>query len=174
MFQARPPRTPDLLLLFAVAMAACAPPPVTSSSGAGEGGGAGAGGSAGKKDGGLPPVIVPSADGGAADKPACQPATCVVAGGKYCGKIGDGCGGTLECGDCPMGDTCGGGGTAQVCGRPPDPNCKPITCQQVGGRLCGRVGNGCGGSLECGDCPGGTKCGTAMANVCGGRTASSP
>jgi hypothetical protein len=90
------------------------------------------------------------------DSGPCQRLTCTPTGGKYCGKIGDGCGGTMECGaDCPMGLTCGGGGVKNLCGAPRDPNCKPISCEQLGGRLCGRVGDGCGGSLECGGCPGG-------------------
>lgn len=43
----------------------------------------------------------------------CVPRTCVA--GLHCGDIDDGCGGTSSCGDCTTG-TCGGGGTAGVCG----------------------------------------------------------
>ena len=47
----------------------------------------------------------------------------------YCGTIGDGCGGTLPCGDCPAGSTCGGAGVANTCAPT---NCTPGTCN--GGR----------------------------------------
>lgn len=43
----------------------------------------------------------------------CVPRACVA--GLSCGEIDDGCGGTVTCGDCTTG-TCGGGGTAGVCG----------------------------------------------------------
>jgi hypothetical protein len=46
---------------------------------------------------------------------SCTPTTC-AAQGKNCGSISDGCGGTLSCGTCTSPQTCGGGGTANVCG----------------------------------------------------------
>jgi len=47
---------------------------------------------------------------------ACTPTTC-GAQGKNCGSIPDGCGGSLPCGSCSIvPQTCGGGGTANVCG----------------------------------------------------------
>jgi hypothetical protein len=46
---------------------------------------------------------------------ACVPTTC-TAQGKNCGAISDGCGGTLECGNCTPPNTCGGSGTPNVCG----------------------------------------------------------
>ncbi len=97
-----------------------------------------------------------------------MPLTCTSGTTRYCGTIGDGCGGTLTCGDCPGGATCGGGGVPGVC---PAPNCTPITCTPMGGgQYCGRIGNGCGGVLECPTtCPGGMACGTgAQAGVCPG------
>src|SRR5712692_5258286 len=36
--------------------------------------------------------------------------------GANCGSISDGCGHTLQCGTCTAPQTCGGGGTANVCG----------------------------------------------------------
>jgi endoglucanase len=48
---------------------------------------------------------------------ACVPTTC-AAGGKTCGSISDGCGGTLQCGSCAAPQTCGGAGVANVCGAP--------------------------------------------------------
>jgi hypothetical protein len=88
----------------------------------------------------------------------CVPLTCNFMGGQYCGTIGDGCGGTLTCGTCANGGACGGGGLAGVCGGPP--GCKPVTCNPAtGGQYCGRIGDGCGGALDCGTCPGGMACG---------------
>ena len=53
----------------------------------------------------------------------CSPTTC-DAQGKNCGTISNGCGGQLMCGACTVdGETCGGAGTANVCGV-----CKPKTC----------------------------------------------
>jgi hypothetical protein len=46
---------------------------------------------------------------------SCTPTTC-AAQGKNCGTIADGCGGTLACGICSSPQTCGGGGTVNVCG----------------------------------------------------------
>jgi hypothetical protein len=98
--------------------------------------------------------------------PACRPTTCAAAGAE-CGSLGDGCGGTLQCGTCPQGETCGGGGTANVCGTPPPPACQPTTCAAAGAE-CGLLGDGCGGTLQCGTCPQGETCGGGgTANVCG-------
>jgi hypothetical protein len=122
------------------------------------------------------PVDAPAFDGGFTLPPAdatvdgdvamCVPGTCDRSGGRYCGTIGDGCGGILECGGCPMGQMCGAAGTANVC-APADPNCVPKTCDQVGGKYCGLVGDGCGKPLDCGDCPAGETCSAVTPNVCG-------
>src|SRR5216117_2166251 len=45
----------------------------------------------------------------------CTPTTCAAVGAN-CGMIADGCGGTLDCGTCTLPQTCGGGGTPNVCG----------------------------------------------------------
>jgi hypothetical protein len=37
--------------------------------------------------------------------------------GKFCGMIGDNCGGQLDCGGCSGNDTCGGAGIPRVCGN---------------------------------------------------------
>ena len=97
----------------------------------------------------------------------CVPLVCSSASVRYCGTVGDGCGGTLACGTCPAGSTCGGGGVPGVCAAT---NCTPISCTPTGGgQYCGRIGNGCGGVQECPACPGGTACGTgAQAGVCPG------
>ena len=57
---------------------------------------------------------------------------------------------------CPAPQTCGGG----VC------LCTPTTCNALG-RNCGIVGDGCGGLLNCGACPGGQTCGAVNPGVCG-------
>jgi hypothetical protein len=75
--------------------------------------------------------------------------------------MGDGCGGTLECGTCPQGETCGGRGIPNVCAVPP---CQPTTCEAADAE-CGAVPDGCGGTLQCGLCPDPEICGTT--NVCG-------
>jgi hypothetical protein len=46
---------------------------------------------------------------------ACTPRTCAQAGAN-CGLIADGCGGTVDCGLCAVGEECGFGGLANVCG----------------------------------------------------------
>jgi Carboxypeptidase regulatory-like domain len=51
---------------------------------------------------------------------ACVPTTC-AAHAWNCGTAPDGCGGTLICGTCPSGLTCGGDGIPNRCERPPDP-----------------------------------------------------
>jgi hypothetical protein len=101
--------------------------------------------------------------------PNCKKLTCDQPTGRFCGKIGDNCGGSVDCGDtCPIaGQTCGGGGTAGVCGTPVAACTKPLTCDQPTGRYCGMIGNGCGATLDCGACPAGFECGTgAQANIC--------
>jgi hypothetical protein len=45
----------------------------------------------------------------------CTPATCASLGFN-CGQAGNGCGGVLDCGTCPMGQSCGGTGVPNVCG----------------------------------------------------------
>lgn len=93
----------------------------------------------------------------------CTPRTCAQLG-FVCGQVGDGCGGTLNCGTCPIGSTCGGGGVPGVCYAN---TCTPLTCAGQGFN-CGQVSDGCGGALNCGTCPTGTTCGGGgTANVCG-------
>jgi len=60
--------------------------------------------------------------------PNCKPFTCEdpESKGRYCGDIGDGCGGLLKCGDCPEGKACGGDGTPGVC--PGAVRCERLQC----------------------------------------------
>ncbi len=58
--------------------------------------------------------------GDAAGEDASNPDACVVtvtcaSEGANCGLLDDGCGGELDCGTCPGGQTCGGGGTPNRC-----------------------------------------------------------
>lgn len=79
--------------------------------------GCGGGASGATPDGGWgdarrdgPKGPLPGADAG-----GCGLRTCLSVGAN-CGPIGDGCGGTLDCGSCTAPDACGGGGTPNVCG----------------------------------------------------------
>jgi hypothetical protein len=93
----------------------------------------------------------------------CTPKPCPS--GVTCGSVGDGCGNILNCGTCPTGQICGGGGKPGVCWQPP---CTPKTCAQQGFN-CGQASDGCGNIIQCGTCTGTCICGGGgMANVCGG------
>jgi hypothetical protein len=90
--------------------------------------------------------------------PTCTPLTCADFPGK-CGVQGDGCGGkTANCGSCPAGQSCGGGGVPSVCGAPSGGSCTPKSCAQQG-ITCGPAGNGCGALLQCGPCVAPATCG---------------
>jgi len=117
-----------------------------ASTGSGGGTGAASGGTTGATGGG------------------CGLRTCQSAGAN-CGPIGDGCGGTVQCGSCTLPETCGGGGKASVCGG--DAGCVPRTCKGEGVD-CGPLADGCGGLLECGGCDAGSCGGGGKAGVCGG------
>jgi hypothetical protein len=90
----------------------------------------------------------------------CTPKSCADQG-IQCGQAGDGCGNIINCPNCPMGQTCGGGGTPSVCGAS---TCTPTTCPAG---TCGKMGDGCGGTLDCGNCATGTCGGGGTANMCG-------
>src|SRR5690606_39051818 len=86
--------------------------------------------------------------------------------GKSCGEVGDGCGGTWNCGSCTGGESCGGGGVPFQCGKPH--SCQPKTCAELGFN-CGKATDGCGGIIDCGpiDCGPGMVCGGDGPNRCG-------
>jgi hypothetical protein len=97
------------------------------------------------------------------DVPTCSPKTCAQLG-YSCGAQGDGCGGVVNCGSCPTGQSCGGGGAPGVCGG----GCAPRSCAQQS-FSCGLQGDGCGNVLDCGTCPTGQSCGGGgTPGVCGG------
>jgi hypothetical protein len=96
---------------------------------------------------------------------ACVAKTCPELG-VNCGPTGDGCGGLLQCGGCPDGQTCGGGGIPSVCGAA---TCKPKSCADQGIQ-CGPAGDGCGRPILCGSCPGNEICGGGgQPGVCGNQ-----
>jgi hypothetical protein len=98
--------------------------------------------------------------------PSCVSTTC-AAQGFTCGPADDGCGNLLQCGTCPAGETCGGGGMSSVCGAP---SCTPRSCAAQGIQ-CGPAGDGCGNALSCGTCPAGETCGAGgKPGVCGSGT----
>jgi len=103
--------------------------------------------------------------------PGCVPKTCNGPNGvQYCGMIGDGCGGALNC-SCTGGLTCGGGGVPGVCGAMTcPPPLQTIKCNPAGGgQYCGTIGNGCGGVVTCPTtCPMGAAC--PANGVCPGST----
>jgi hypothetical protein len=80
-----------------------------------------------------------------------------------CGTISNGCSGTLSCGTCTAPQTCGGGGTPNVCGS----TCTPITTCPAPDN-CGTISNGCSGTLNCGTCTAPQTCGGGgTPNECG-------
>jgi hypothetical protein len=60
-------------------------------------------------------MVDPNSGAARQSSSTCTPTTC-AAQGKNCGTVSNGCGGTLSCGTCASGQTCGGGGAANVCG----------------------------------------------------------
>lgn len=93
----------------------------------------------------------------------CTPVSCQQQG-KNCGAADDGCGVVLQCGACTAPQTCGGAGTANVCGDVP---CQGRSCADANAQ-CGMVSDGCGNMLACGDCAAPLSCGGAgTANECG-------
>ncbi len=94
--------------------------------------------------------------------PLCTPTTC-QAEGIECGPAGDGCGNLLDCGTCPAGEYCGGGGPGK-CGMMD--TCMPSTCSAQGIQ-CGQAGDGCGNVINCGNCPTGEVCGLGGPGKCG-------
>ncbi len=95
----------------------------------------------------------------------CTPKTCAAYPAGTCGAQSDGCGGaTANCGTCPNGQTCGGGGVQNQCGGP---TCTAKTCASQNAE-CGVVPDGCGNTVVCPDCTGGKVCGGGgVANKCG-------
>jgi hypothetical protein len=96
------------------------------------------------------------------DASVCAPWTCTQQG-YDCGANEDRCGGVVQCGNCPTGSFCGGGGYS-VCGTGSDAGdggsttCMPKACAQLGVN-CGPTGDGCGNVVYCGTCTPPETCG---------------
>ncbi len=119
------------------------------------GGGSGGGGATGGGSGGGGGATGGGSGGGGGSDGGCGLVTCASANAN-CGPLGDGCGGTLDCGSCNAPQTCGGGGVPSQCGG--NNGCTARTCASIGAN-CGPEGDGCGGLLNCGVCPSGQTCG---------------
>ena len=94
------------------------------------------------------------------DPTTCKPGTCSNGTAfNYCGTVGDGCGGSLNCPtDCGAGQVCD---TAKSLCKGDPAVCVPITCTaENGGRYCGgAIGDNCGGAITCdAACPTGFAC----------------
>lgn len=97
--------------------------------------------------------------------------------GKECGLEGDGCGGTHSCGLCAAEEACGAVAPFQCDTLPvtSDTQCPALieSCTEVGAE-CGAIGNGCGGTLDCGDCGSGEACGIIAPQLCDPLPACAP
>ena len=94
----------------------------------------------------------------ATDAGACTPSvTCDPPNGRYCGTIGNGCFGMIDCGSCAADEVCdsnvcvGGASCVRARLRRPRP-----------GNYCGTVGNGCGRAMDCGACDSSLVCATGV------------
>ena len=109
----------------------------------------------------------------------CTPTDCNTLG-YDCGYAGDGCGHSLQCGNCTSPQYCGGGGFNKCGGNNgmmPDGGglCTPTSCAVLG-YTCGFAADGCGNTLMCGSgsCPSPQFCGGGGFNKCGGNTGLAP
>ena len=93
----------------------------------------------------------PKADAGT--DASCVAKTCAQAQAS-CGSAPDGCGGKIECGTCPDGQTCGGGGTNK-CGTG---QCVAKSCTELQAE-CGLASDGCSVVMDCGQCTAPEVCG---------------
>jgi hypothetical protein len=142
-----------LLSLIVLAGAACAG--IKQQGGAGGGGGAAGGG--GNSNANIDGGRRMDGSGVLPDTSACTKVACVLASGRYCGVIGDGCTSTQDCGACPGDGICEKG----VCVS--GASCTPATCPTTGDiHYCGSVGDGCGRALDCGTCAGGQICNSGI------------
>jgi hypothetical protein len=116
----------------------------------------------------------------------------VCPGTMNCSVVADGCGGLVNCApdggtSCPPGETCGGGGSPNVCGAKnvlPDGGiidgglnvCTPVPQASACGSLnCGLASDGCGGTYNCGTCTAPQTCGGGgTPSVCGGNSGCVP
>lgn len=122
-----------------------------------------AGGAAPDLSSSIADAVVLTLSSDAIVAPTCSPkiTSCTPPeGGQYCGDIGDGCGSSIACADCPAGMTCGGGGVPGLCGG--GAGCPKYTCTPPGGQYCDSISDGCGGSIACPACGAGFTCQSRM------------
>jgi hypothetical protein len=139
--------------------------------------------------GGDGPSLVGDDGGGNGDSGGCIPKTCAQL--NYdCGKAVS-CGQVIDCtgtgtgtGGCTPPESCGGGGTANVCGGASTADggpvqCTPTTCNALNYN-CGFASDGCGDALNCNPndaatgCTPPQYCGGGGFNVCGGSNGLQP
>jgi hypothetical protein len=105
---------------------------------------------------------------GSAGSSSCTPSTCKELKAN-CGHVTDTkCGGTVNCGTCAKGETCGFGGPNKCGADDGGGSCTvdPATTCEGRGATCGHVADNCGNDLDCGPttCPvAGQSC---IQNVC--------
>lgn len=122
----------------------------SSATGGGDGGEGGGSANVATGTGGEPAVTTSTAStassssSGQGGAGGCEPQTCEDLG-MNCGPVDDGCGSAIDCGSCPLSQSCGGDGVPHVCG-----GCVPQSCED---QLvtCGVISDGCGNSLNCGN-----------------------
>ncbi|HTQ06487.1 MAG TPA: hypothetical protein VMI54_21655 [Polyangiaceae bacterium] len=164
---------PSAALIFASgcgSVAVTTPPDSSAKAGASSGGSSNDGSGARLGTGGT----VNLGEGGA-NSNGC-PSSCAALNAD-CGFVTDTlCGGVVQCGDCPDGQTCGastpsqcGDGTAGTSsgGSGGMGNCTPSSCDDLNANCGFATDTKCGGVVDCGTCPDGQTCGFAGPNQCG-------
>ena len=113
-------------------------------------------------------VVLTGPDSGGGDGSCAKKVTC-TSRGRGCGPIDNGCGGIIQCGSCPAGQTCGGGGKPSECGtavRPDD--AAPGAGSTAARPATAAAAAQCGTAGDAGTCGGGG----GAAGVCGTSAAS--
>jgi hypothetical protein len=96
--------------------------------------------------------------------PLCIPATCGTKN-HGCGRDGNGCGGTIDCGTCVGETVCKFSSTGNTCvPKPPPVECEPLDPIAACAITCGEISDGCSGLIKCEEdpltrCPDGEACG---------------
>src|SRR5262249_45679167 len=103
---------------------------------------------------------------------SCTPKTCTELN-VNCGLAGDGCGNTITCPTCPVGQQCGGPGAPSQCvaALPTGPDggaCvrKTWADYNLQNMDCGVQSDGCGGTIDCGQCIAPEFCGGGGPSKC--------
>ncbi|HEX7598652.1 MAG TPA: hypothetical protein VF518_10595, partial [Polyangia bacterium] len=112
-----------------------------------------------------------SGDSGTESDAACKPVTivCGQGSGKRCGKVSNQCSGTVECGACIAGESCGTNHLCSVlCGQAGQPCCTGSTCTAVNTVCSNGICAACGGANQyC--CTTGDAC-SALGSMCSETT----